>query len=130
MSIDGAVPDQSSLHYNEEVFPALVTTPKAVFDILSCLPVKKAPGADGITTRLLRGCARGIAGSLALLFNRSFSECTYPSAWKDALVIPVFKRGERSSLSSYRPISLLCVVGKVCERIVFNKLSFSYASPV
>ena len=57
-----------------------------------------------------------------MLFNRSFANGVLPSAWKDALVVPVYKRGDRSQLTNYRPISLLSTVGKVCERVVYNKL--------
>ena len=35
----------------------------------------------------------------------------------------MFNRCDRSNLSNYRPISLLPVVSKVCERVVYNKLS-------
>ena len=77
---------------------------------------------DGITTRLLRETAYAIAPSLSILFNRSFTECSFPTQWKEALVVPVFKRGDRSQMTNYRPIALLSSVGKVCERVVFNKL--------
>ena len=106
------------------------TTASDVYDVLSALPRRKAPGLDGITTHLLRECARGlIASSLALLFNRSFSEQCFPDPWKDAVVVPVFKRGDRSLLNSYRPIALLSSVGKVCERIVYSKL-YHFVSPI
>ena len=77
---------------------------------------------DGITPRLLPACASDISCSLSALFNRSFTEAAFPFAWKHSLAVPVFKRGERNNPSNYRPIALLSVVGKVCERIVFNQL--------
>ena len=129
--LDGAdrSPDLSSLSINaEDEFSTLATTPADVFRILSTLPRHKAPGLDSITTYLLRESASGIASSLALLFNRSFSDRRFPDAWKDALVVPVFKRGDRSLLTNYRPIALLSSVGKVCERIVYNKL-YHFLSP-
>ena len=43
--------------------------------------------------------------------------------WKEALVIPVFKKGDRSIAGNYRPIALLPILGKVMERIVHNKMS-------
>ena len=68
-------------------------------------------------------CARGISSSLCSLFNRSFSLGVRPSAWKEALVIPVHKGGSKSSASNYRPIALLSVVSKVMEKIVPKRLS-------
>ena len=83
---------------------------------------------DGVTTRLLRETAYTIAPSLSALFNRSFFECSCPTQWKEAMVVPVFKRGDRSQLTNYRPIALLSSVGKVCERVVFNQL-YHFISP-
>jgi hypothetical protein len=40
---------------------------------------------------------------------------------KIASVLPLFKKGDKSLISNYRPISLLSAVGKVFERIVFKE---------
>ena len=90
--------------------------------ILSSLKVRKTPGCDEIPPCLLRECARCITPSLATLFNMSFESGKIPTEWKKALVVPAFKRGDKSLLMNYRPIFLLCIVSKVQERIVFNKL--------
>ena len=87
---DTNVPDVSCINENDSTFTSLHCTPCEVYKILSTLDCHKAPGADGITPRLLRECASGISVSLSLLFNRSFTSGQFPSAWKDALVIPVF----------------------------------------
>ncbi len=123
-----AVPNVADLPFRADELSSLSTTPADVYDVLSSLSVQKAAGLDGISPRLLKLCSTGIASSLASLFNRSFSEGNFPSSWKSALVIPVFKRGDRSSLTNYRPISLLSCVGKVCERLVYTHL-YQYLSP-
>ena len=125
-----STPDSSQLTVNSEEFTTLQATPAEVKKILLSLPVKKASGNDGISTRLLRECASSISLSLCALFNRSFCESYFSSAWKDALVISVFKRGDRSNLSNYRPVSLLPVISKVCERVIYNKLPVSFTIPL
>ena len=45
----------------------------------------------------------------------------FPIEWKSTKVIPLFKQGERSDLNNYRPISIIPVVAKVFERIVYNQ---------
>ena len=42
-----------------------------------------------------------------------------PEEWRIHLIIPIFKSGDRSAVKNYRPISLLCTISKVLERIVF-----------
>ena len=103
-------------------FVSISTTPCEVYDVLKSLKVRKACGLDGLTPGLLRFCAVGVASSLAVLFNRSFSDGVFPTAWKSALVIPVFKKGVRSNSGNYRPIALLSIVSKAMERIVYAKL--------
>jgi hypothetical protein len=44
----------------------------------------------------------------------------FPSDWKIAHVIPLFKNGDKSLPSNYRPISLLSCVSKVLEKIMFK----------
>ena len=53
------------------------------------------------------------------IFNLSFSSGIFPSEMKTAKVIPVFKSGNRSDFSNYRPISLLSQFSKILEKL-FN----------
>ena len=46
-----------------------------------------------------------------------------PQEWKDALVIPLFKKGSRDDQGNYKPISILSVVGKLCEKVASLQLS-------
>ena len=55
-----------------------------------------------------------------MLFNRSLSEKVFPSFWKLAHVIPLFKKDDPSVVSNYRPVSLLSCVSKIMERIIFK----------
>ena len=45
-----------------------------------------------------------------------------PKEWKQANVVPVFKKGSKCKVDNYRPISLTCIVMKVFERIVRKEL--------
>ena len=46
----------------------------------------------------------------------------FPDDWKCARVTPLFKQGETSDLNNYRPISVISVIAKVFERIVYDQL--------
>ena len=99
------------------------TTPAEVYDVISGLTPGKAPGLDELPPKLLSLCARGISVSLCTLFNRSFCDGRVPSAWKEALIVPVHKSGSKSSPSNYRPIALLSIVSKVMDKIVLKRLN-------
>jgi len=45
-----------------------------------------------------------------------------PHDWKEGQVMPIHKKGKRSSVQNYRPISLTSVVYKMLERIMRNKI--------
>ena len=57
-----------------------------------------------------------------ILANASFNSGCFPSAWKKSNIVPIFKKGEKTSVSNYRPISLLSCTSKIIERVVFNEL--------
>jgi hypothetical protein len=46
--------------------------------------------------------------------------CKYPTSWKIAHVIAVFKKGDKSLPSNYRLISLISCVGKIMERVIYK----------
>ena len=93
-----------------------------MFKVLSTLKTHKAGGLDKTPARLLKYCAIGITDSLTCLFNRSFELSEFPTAWKEALVVPIHKKGSMTDPGNYRPIALLPIVSKVLERIVHDTL--------
>ena len=98
-------------------------SPKSVAYVLDHLNVKKAPGADRITGRILRELPRSGILWLTRIFNASLRHGTFSSAWKNAKVIMLPKPGKNpSELRSYRPISLLSTLSKVFEKLLYRKL--------
>ena len=73
---------------------------------------------------ILVGCAWV---SLCDLFNKSLLSGIFPDDWKCARVAPLFKQGEASDLNNYRPISVISVIAKVFERIVYDQ-SYNFLS--
>jgi len=101
---------------------SLSVSPDEVYKVLASLNVSKATGPDNIGNFLLKICARSISDSLAKLFNYSLETNKFPSKWKHSNVVPVHKKNSRNDKGNYRPISLLCNVSKVMERLVHNKI--------
>jgi len=94
-----------------------------VYYVLSSLDPHKAFGVDGISPALLKHCASVLTRPLHYLFSYSIHYCCLPSEWKAHCITPIFKSGDKASVSNYHPISLLCVTSKVLERIIYNNIT-------
>jgi hypothetical protein len=79
-------------------------------------------GPDKISPVFLKNCATTLAPPFFIIFSSSIQTCTFPSAWKDANVTPVHKKGSKHEVTNYRPISLLSIVSKILERFVHSEL--------
>lgn len=90
----------------------------SVLRLLNNLNPKKAPGPDGIHPLVLRKLAAVLAAPLAELFTQSMQSGRIPTCWKNAIVKPFFKGGDKHLPENYRPVNLTSVVGKVMERWV------------
>ena len=56
------------------------------------------------------------------ILNMSFTNSVFPSLWKKSMLTPILKKSNQTTLSDYRPISILSILSKVFERIVYNQL--------
>ena len=59
---------------------------------------------------------------LARLLDITTNNNTIPSNWKKALVVPIYKRGDRSVVRKYRPVSLNSVVCKQMKHVIAGYL--------
>ena len=70
----------------------------------------KSPGVDGISPKILKETVEQISTPLAHVFNMSLKEGIVPFEWKEANIIPLFKKGSRNKSVNYRPVSLTSVI--------------------
>ena len=94
--------------------------PTEVLDILKTLKTGKASGPDGINNIILIETAHQLAPHLSELFNFLLNISSVPNSWKVSNVCPIFKSGDPSFPSNYRPLSLLNRIEKVLERVIFK----------
>ena len=81
-----------------------------------------SPGADGITVSLLKAVKDEIIPILVQIINSSFQEGIFPDRLKVATVVPVYKSGDKNTLSKYRPISILPLFSEIFERVVHSRI--------
>ena len=80
--------------------------------------MKTSSGHDKISCIILKEIKDIIAQPLSLVVNQAFNTGVFPSKLKLAKVIPLYKKGDKTSIENYRPISLLPCMSKVLEKII------------
>ena len=93
-----------------------------VLELLLAMPVNKATGLDEIRCKLLKCTAPQIVASLTIIFNTSVNTNSFPDDWKVARVKPIYKGDSKVDANNYRPISVLIVISKTFERVLYDQL--------
>ena len=91
---------------------------KQVPPILSYKFFLGSPGVDGISPKILKETVEQISTPLAHVFNVSLHEGIVPLEWKEANIIPLFKKCSRNKYVDYRPVSSTSVICKLLETII------------
>ena len=89
---------------------------KNIIEAIHELSTSSAAGPDGIPSSSLVNRATELAPLLLIVFTHSLSSGVVPTNLKLASITPVFKSGDRTAPSNYRPISLTSVISKVLEK--------------
>ena len=110
-------------------------TEASVSDIekeLSNLNVKKASAFKNVTPKVLKASIESCSEVLTKLFNNTILTSTFPDKLKVADVSPIFKKDDPQKSKNYRPASVLAVVSKIFERLLYKQMSLhveEYLSP-
>ena len=112
------VPETKFKGSEGEMLGQLVVTPEVVVSKINNMKENKAPGVDGISPKILKETVEQISTPLAHVFNMSLQEGIVPFEWKEANIIPLFKKGYRNKSVNYRPVNLTSVICKLLETII------------
>lgn len=110
---------------NQRCQQSIFWTPVTVNEVIIAIAELKsdsAPGIDSITVKDIKALTDLIAPVLTKLFNQYMADGLFPDCLKEAIVKPIFKKGEKDKPGNYRPISLLPVFGKLFEKIINSRL--------
>ena len=89
---------------------------------LEKLDVNKCPGLDDIHPKLLFELRGDLVKPLTKLFNFSIKNGVVPLEWREAGVVPLFKKGKKSEPENYRPVSLTSLICKIMESILKDSI--------
>ena len=84
----------------------------------------KAAGLDDITTEIIQHFGTETKSWILTLFNNCVVSCMIPKLWRQARVVALLKPGkDPNNRKSYRPISLLCILYKLYERMLLARIT-------
>ena len=100
------------------------TNSTCVKQLLLDINIRKSPGYDNITPRLLKLSAECVAEPLCAIFNAAIDQSTYPAAWKKGQITPIPK-GSDSEIDKtlFRPVTVLPAVNNIFEKILASQLT-------
>jgi len=101
-------PDIDQLKLNQE----------GVAELLSLLDANKASGPHNIPCCIFKELALEIAPVITAICGQSLELGTLPCDGKEAIISPVYKKGNVHLASNYRPVSLACVNSKIMEHMI------------
>ena len=107
---------------NDKSFTIYPTNVYEIKDIITNLTSKNTTGYDDINQKIVIKSAPYIAEILSEIINSSFKLGIFPDDLKIAKVVPIFKNGDKSQVSNYRPISILPIFSKIFEKAMFDRL--------
>ena len=95
-----------------------------ILKTIRSLDINKAHGHDNISIRMPKIYDDAIVEPLKILFANSVNLAVFPSRWKKAVMIPVYKKNEKYIVNNYRSVSLFPVGSKIFEAIYNNLLNY------
>ena len=101
-----------------DAFHLTYTTEIDIEKILRSTNIRKAAGIDDLSGRFLKDGSRVLSKPISELCNLSIKLGSKISKWK-----PLIKKGSKTNLSNYRPISLLPLISKIIEKLIHEQTS-------
>jgi len=89
------------------------------------LKVKSNTSPNGIPPKFLKTASCIVTEWLSKFLNKCMITGEFPDSWKIATITPIPKVRSQSSLSEYRPISVLPVLSKLFEKVLYHRV-YSY----
>jgi hypothetical protein len=85
---------------------------------LRSLKNRKSPGPDGISNEMLKYGGTEFTLHLTQLFQQNLKLCKAPKAWKESIIIPLFKKGSKTNPDNCRRITLLNTALKLFIKVI------------
>ena len=114
--------------YTNNISPAHQTffltpvTPMEIVTTINNLKTKTSMDTNYLNTTILKWSAGFVAEPLSEIINTCFEDAVVPTRMKVAKIIPIYKKGDPTDCSNYRPIAILPVFSKVLEATMLTRI--------
>lgn len=115
--------NHSQLNSSHAISGIVDFSPRVVYEAMRKTKVGYSVGPDLIPSIFWVKLASELTLPISIIFAASYHFSTLPLDWKCAHVIPLFKKGDPSLASNYRPISLTSTLCKIMESIIKDNLT-------
>jgi hypothetical protein len=83
----------------------------------------KSPGVDQIPAELIKAGGETLCSEICKLIKLIWNKEELPHQWRESIVVPIHKKGDKTDCSNYRGISLLTVLNKILSNILLCRLT-------
>jgi hypothetical protein len=73
----------------------------------------KSPGTEQIPAELIQAGGNALRSEIHKLINCVWNKEELPEQWKESIIVPIYKKGDKTDCSNYREISLLSTSYKI-----------------
>lgn len=98
------------------------TNEEEICEIIDSLKSNSAAGPDEVSPKVVKKLKFFLVPLIVILTNLIFSLGNFPDVFKEAIVRPIYKGGEKTLTNNYRPISMLNVYAKIIEKVIHNRI--------
>jgi hypothetical protein len=81
-----------------------------------------SPGTDQIPAELIKAGSRTICSEIHIIFNLIWND-ELPGEWKELIIVPVYKKGDKTDCNNYTGISLLSTTYKILSNVLLSRLT-------
>jgi hypothetical protein len=82
----------------------------------------KSSGSDEIPAELIQGGGEMLLSAIHKLIISVWNKEKLPDQWKESIIVPIHKKGDKTDCNNYRGISLLSASYKMLSYILLSRL--------
>lgn len=117
--------EPSNQTQDSEILPFLISE---VSSAILSLGNEKSGGTDGIKAELLKFGIDTLSKWLCNIFNKIIREKNIPQPWLHSEIILLHKKGSKSDMNNYRPISMISTIYKVFSKCLLQRLKYQLSN--